>query len=295
MVMAKTRRHQNISVFDIESDWDSLNNYRLYNALQNDISHMPERFRVLFQPIVDRNGQYHKVEALSRWDNPDFPDVPADVFFMLAERYRLIQDLGRLVLDLTLRELILLRQQLGQPDLGIAINISPSQLGRDGFGPWLLSKLSEHRIRPETVTVEITESAVVESSFELNENLDSLRRAGVQLALDDFGTGFSSLRLLMWLKPNELKIDKSFVLAASQDAVALQIVRLLQTLTAEMKLQLVAEGVEDSGMFQLLLEAGLNRFQGHLFARALSRQELVTAPDLFAPGNLQTAGSPQSS
>ena len=288
MVMAKSRRGERVSVFDIESDWDSLNNYRLYNALQSDISHAPERFRILFQPIVDEDGSTRKVEALSRWLNPEFPDVPADVFFGLAERYRLIQDLGQLIVGQTLRELVLLRQQLGKPELGLAINISPSQLSLEGFGPWLLAQLSEHRIAAESVTVEITESAVVETSFELTDNLDSLRRAGVQLALDDFGTGYSSLRLLMWLKPNELKIDKTFVVAASQDPVALQIVRLLQSLTQQMQLLLVAEGVEDDGMFQLLRQAGLQRYQGYLFSRPLSRAELVAVK----ASSLPRAGTP---
>ena len=283
MVMAKTRRQQRVSVFDIESDWDSLNNYRLFNALQSDISHAPERFQILFQPIVDSNGQMCKVEALCRWRNPDFPDVPADVFFALAERYRLIHELGRLILDITLRELQLLRQQLGRSDLALAVNISPSQLSQEGFGTWLLGQFSQRRIQAESVTVEITESAVVETSGELTDNLDALRNAGVTLALDDFGTGFSSLRLLMWLKPNELKIDKSFVVAASQDPVALQIVSLLQSLTQEMDLLLVAEGVEEEAVLQLLHQAGLQRFQGYLFSRPLSRADLVAQQMQPAP------------
>ena len=275
MVLAKTRRQQRVSVFDIESDWDELNNYRLFNALQSDISHAPERFSIVFQSIVDASEQMCKVEALSRWANPDFPDVPADLIFALAERYRLVPELGRVILEHTLQELVKLRQELERPDLNVAINISPSQLSQQDFGTWLLAQFSLQRIRPESVTVEVTESAVVETSQELTDNLEALRRAGVKLALDDFGTGFSSLRLLMWLKPDELKIDKSFVLAASRDPVALKIVRLLQTLTAQMQLLLVAEGVEDTALLQLLRQAGVQRFQGYLFARPLSRPELV--------------------
>ena len=81
----------------------------------------------------------------------------------------------------------------------------------------------------------------------------------------------------MWLKPNELKIDKTFVVAASQDPVALQIVRLLQSLTQQMQLLLVAEGVEDQEMFDLLRQAGLQRYQGYLFSKPLSRSDLVAA------------------
>ena len=275
MVLAKTHRQRRVSVFDIKSDWDKLNNYRLFNALQSDISHAPERFSIVFQSIVDASERMCKVEALSRWANPEFPDVPADLIFSLAERYRLVPELGQLILERTLQELVQLRQELNRPDLNLAINISPSQLSQQDFSIWLLAQLSLQRIRPESVTVEVTESAVVETSQELTDNLDALRRAGVKLALDDFGTGFSSLRLLMWLKPDELKIDKSFVLAASHDPVALKIVQLLQTLTAQMQLLLVAEGVEDAALLQLLLQAGVQRFQGFLFARPLSRSDFV--------------------
>jgi EAL domain-containing protein (putative c-di-GMP-specific phosphodiesterase class I) len=276
-------------VFDIESDWDELNNYRLFNALQNDISHAPERFSIVFQSIVDTSEQMCKVEALSRWANPDFPNVPADLIFALAERYRLVPELGRVILAHTLQELVQLRQELERPDLNVAINISPSQLSQQDFGTWLLAQLSLQRIRPETVTIEITESAVVETSPELTDNLEALRRAGVKLALDDFGTGFSSLRLLMWLKPDELKIDKSFVVAASRDPVALKIVQLLQALTAQMQLLLVAEGVEDEALLLLLRQAGVQRFQGYLFARPLSRPALVAQYQAHAP---HSSGAP---
>jgi diguanylate cyclase (GGDEF)-like protein len=289
MVLAKTRHQKRVSVFDIESDWDELNNYRLFNALQNDISHAPERFSIVFQSIVDTSEQMCKVEALSRWANPDFPNVPADLIFALAERYRLVPELGRVILAHTLQELVQLRQELERPDLNVAINISPSQLSQQDFGTWLLAQLSLQRIRPETVTIEITESAVVETSPELTDNLEALRRAGVKLALDDFGTGFSSLRLLMWLKPDELKIDKSFVVAASRDPVALKIVQLLQALTAQMQLLLVAEGVEDEALLLLLRQAGVQRFQGYLFARPLSRPALVAQSRANAP---HSSGAP---
>jgi EAL domain-containing protein (putative c-di-GMP-specific phosphodiesterase class I) len=147
----------------------------------------------------------------------------------------------------------------------------------------LLAALSEQRITANGVTLEVTESAVVETSIELTDNLESLRRAGVLLALDDFGTGFSSLRLLMWLKPDELKIDKSFVLAAAEDPVARQIVRLLHALSREMRLTLVAEGVEVETLFQLLRDAGIQHFQGYLFSPPITRQELAAKAGRFPP------------
>lgn len=275
MSLAKTGRHDRISVFDISREIDALNDYRLYDALQSDIKDKQERFRVLFQPIVNTAGTLHKLEALSRWHNPIFNEISPDLFFGVAERYRIISDLGQLIIEKTFREFTGLRADLQRPDLQLALNISPSQLSQPEFAERLLVQLQHHALNPQSITIEITESAVVEASSEFSSNLQQLRSAGMRLALDDFGTGFSSLRLLMWLKPDELKIDKSFVLAASHDPVARQIVQLLRSLAEQMQLTLVAEGVEEQPVFALLQEIGLDRFQGHLFWRAQSAEELL--------------------
>ncbi|MFM8936319.1 MAG: EAL domain-containing protein [Vulcanococcus sp.] len=287
MSLAKAGRHDRISIFDISKDINSLNDYRLYDALQFDIKHHQDHLKVLFQPIVSSTGSLHKLEALSRWNNPNFSEVGPEIFFGVAERYRIIGELGQLILEKTLREFTGLRNDLQQPDLQLALNISPSQLSQDQFADKLLAQLQRHVLNPQSITIEITESAVVEASYEFSNNLQQLRAAGMRLALDDFGTGFSSLRLLMWLKPDELKIDKSFVLAASGDPVARQIVELLRNLAEQMQLTLVAEGVEEQAVFDLLRKIGLDRFQGHLFWRAQSAEELLRAlpsqPAALAP------------
>ena len=288
MTIAKTRRSERVSIFDMSHEIDSLNDYRLYNALQSDLTHHPERFTVLFQPIVDREGQTCKFEALSRWHNPEFLDVPPDLFFNVAERYRLILELGNLIFSRTFTAFQKLREGLGNDELQLAINVSPSQLAEASFAADLLSQLERLAVTPECLTIEVTESTVVEASEEFNTNLNKLRAVGIRLALDDFGTGYSSLRLLMWLKPDEIKIDKSFVLAASQDVIANQIVRLLQQLADQMCLSLVAEGVEQQHVLRLLQEAGLSRFQGFLFSRAQTIEALLerhreTHPPTLAP------------
>jgi diguanylate cyclase (GGDEF)-like protein len=278
MALAKNRRSGPISVFDINSEDDALNDYRIFNALESDINTIPERFSIVFQPIVDLTGQTLELEALVRWNNPDFPETPPDIFISLAERYRLIEDLGTMLVQRTLREFKHLQVGLdSERPMQLAINISPSQLIQDGFGPWLLKQLRLHAISPHCVTVEVTESAVIEISKELTDNLESLRQAGVRLALDDFGTGFSSLRLLMWLRPHELKIDKSFVQATAHDPVAEQIIHLLQNLAQTMGLTLIAEGVEDQATRDRLAAAGIRYFQGYLYAKPLRPQDLISS------------------
>ena len=291
MVIAKERCNTPISVYDISSGTDALSDYRLFNALESDLSQAPERFQILFQPIVDREGHTFEVEALVRWHNPDHPSTPPDLFIGLAERYRLIDSLGRLIVDLSLAGFRRLRQELlGGERLQLALNVSPSQLQQDGFGPWLLKQLRLHGIPPVSITVEVTESAVIETTDALTDNLASLRQAGVRLALDDFGTGFSSLGLLMGLKPDELKIDKSFVLATIDDALARQIVLLLQQLSESLQLTLVAEGVEDATIRDGLIRCGVRCFQGYFFSRPQTAEELIASSLHLSPPSAEPSG-----
>ena len=285
MSQAKSRQTGNISSFDLNSELDSTQDYRLYNALQSDLTQEPDRFSVLFQPIVDATNTLKTVEALARWHNPIYRNVSPDQFFAVAERYRMILELGPFILNQTFSAFNQLRQGLQRQDLGLAVNISPSQLKQPEFAQQLLEQLQNHQIPAKQLTLEVTESAVFERGEALSANLAILRQAGMRLALDDFGTGFSSLRLLVWLRPDELKIDKSFVLAAATDPFAYQIVLLLQQLAERMQLTLVAEGVEDHAVLDLLQHAGLSRFQGFLFARAQLPNDLVrtTAPQPPAP------------
>jgi diguanylate cyclase (GGDEF)-like protein len=276
MAIAKQRRTSAISVFDIHCDAHQLPDYRLFNALESDVNDAEDRFLIVFQPIVGIDGRMLEVEALARWLNPRFPGTPPDLFMGLAERYRLIDRLGKLMIEKSLTGFNHLRQELQQgSSLRLAINISPSQLLHQGFGPWLLERLSFRQIPPSAITVEVTESAVIETTNDLNVNLASLREAGVRLALDDFGTGFSSLRLLMALRPDELKIDKSFVAATLNDRLAQQIVLLLQQLSENMGLTLVAEGVEDERTRDSLVEAGVRCFQGYLYAQPSTAEQLI--------------------
>lgn len=290
MAIAKQRRSAAVSVLDLHCESQQLPDYRLFSALEADLNDAPERLQILFQPIVGLDGEAFEVEALARWGSPQFPGTSPDQFMDLAERYRLIDRLGKLLIAKSLVGFSQLRGELPQGSaLRLAINISPSQLLNEGFGAWLLEQLSLRQIPAAVITVEVTESAVIETTESLIANLASLRRAGVRLALDDFGTGFSSLRLLMALRPDELKIDKSFVSATLNDNLALRIVLLLQQLSESMGLTLVAEGVEDQRTRARLVEAGVRCFQGYLYARPTTADELIANARTSAPRPVEPA------
>lgn len=140
----------------------------------------------------------------------------------------------------------------------------------------IMRQLESHHVAASQLTLEITERGVMEGSVIVQENLRQLRHHGIRISLDDFGTGYSSLSLLGQLHPDEVKIDRSFVMAMQQDPYALQIITLLCRMAPALGFQLVAEGVEDLDSFDRLRRLGVHRFQGYWFARPLAGEAVVS-------------------
>jgi diguanylate cyclase (GGDEF)-like protein len=267
MYQAKQHKHSRISIFETDAATTQLDDYRLYSDLMRALRQ--GELRMLFQPIVDSSDTIHGVEALARWHHPQQGDVSPEVFIALAERYRQMNILGEELLRLAIEGFVRLRQQLG-PELQLAVNFTPSQLSHPTVVHRLLGLLAREGIPPYRLTVEITERSVLESTDTVAGNIRLLQDQGVRLALDDFGTGYSSLNLLHTLKPNGLKIDKSFVMAMHVNPFANQIVTLMAGLGSRMELDLVAEGVDNPNTLVLLQNLGLRFFQGFHFCSPLS-------------------------
>jgi EAL domain-containing protein (putative c-di-GMP-specific phosphodiesterase class I) len=267
MYQAKQHKHSRISIFETDAASTQLDDYRLYSDLMRALRQ--GELRMLFQPIVDGSDTIHGVEALARWHHPEQGDVSPEVFIALAERYRRMNILGEVLLRLAIEGFVRLRRQLG-PQLHLSVNITPSQLTHPTVVHRLLGLLAREGIPPHRLTVEITERSVLESTDTVAGNIRLLQDQGVRLTLDDFGTGYSSLNLLNTLKPNGLKIDKSFVTAMHVNPFANQIVTLIASLASRMDLDLVAEGVDNPDTLVLLQNLGLRFFQGFHFCSALS-------------------------
>ena len=233
MYQAKQHKHSRISIFETDAATTQLDDYRLYSDLMRALRQ--GELRMLFQPIVDGSDTIHGVEALARWHHPQEGDVSPEVFIALAERYRQMDILGEELLRLAIEGFVRLRQQLG-PELQLSVNVTPSQLTHPTVVHRLLGLLAREGIPPHRLTVEITERSVLESTDTVTGNIRLLQGQGVRLTLDDFGTGYSSLNLLNTLKPNGLKIDKSFVTAMHVNPFANQIVTLIAGLGSRMEL-----------------------------------------------------------
>ncbi len=221
---------------------------------------------VVYQPIVALPSRRTvTVEALARWsDPPGTPVAPAE-FIDLAERTGLIHDLGLHILDRACEDLA--RWRAGPaPQLRVAVNVSPRQLVIDTFPGDVLQVLRRHRLPPDALDLEITESSALDQSGPTRTVLQRLTAAGVALVIDDFGTGYSSFSVLHDLPFTGLKIDQSFT-ARLPDARTTAVVEAIIAMAAHLQLQVTVEGVETPEQLHQLESLGCHYAQGVLLAR----------------------------
>ena len=211
-------------------------------------------------------------EALARWNHPTRGLVMPDEFIPLAERTGLINQLTYVALRGALTACA--TWQSRWPDVGVAVNLSPRQLLDPELPPAVAALLQQHPVAPRLLTLEITEGSLLVDSTAAARALAQLRELGVRLSIDDFGTGYSALAYLQRLPIDELKIDKSFVLAMTADDSARAIVRAIIDLAHTLGLSVVAEGVEDEAARALLAGFGCDLVQGYWLSRPLSPQAL---------------------
>jgi diguanylate cyclase (GGDEF)-like protein len=227
-----------------------------------------DEFIVHYQPIVDtRSGWIGGVEALVRWQHPTRGLLPPASFIPLAEETGLIQEIGRKVLREACTQVRAWQLELNTvPRLSVSVNLSPRQLTDPNLLSDVAASLESSGLPAESLTLEITESAMMHDTETAVARLKELKALGISLAVDDFGTGYSSLSYLQRFPIDILKIDRSFVAGidgdAEQSALARAIVRLAQTL----QLNAVAEGVETESQLVRLRELGCRYAQGFYLA-----------------------------
>jgi EAL domain-containing protein (putative c-di-GMP-specific phosphodiesterase class I) len=222
-----------------------------------------------------RDGRIIGAEALVRWQHPQRGLLAPDAFIGAAEASGAIQALGRWVLEAACVELATWRAQ-GHADLHVAVNVSALQLQDAGFADAVRQAMRQHGLPAGALTLELTESTLLADSEGVMRAMASLREAGVQLAIDDFGTGYSSLAALKLVRPELLKIDRSFVrdLPDGEDDRALA--EAIFGMADALDIAVVAEGVETAAQRDWLLSRGGWRQQGYLFARPLPATDFMT-------------------
>ncbi|WP_258801484.1 bifunctional diguanylate cyclase/phosphodiesterase [Halomonas sp. DQ26W] len=237
--------------------------------LEADLHHALARneFRLHYQVQVDARTRVTGVEALIRWEHPQRGMVSPGMFIPLAEKNRMILPIGYWVLETACRQLAAWAQEPERERLSIAVNVSSVQFHQPDFVARLQQILEETAANPHRLTLEVTESLLMDDHQRVRTIMLRLNRLGIRFALDDFGTGYSSLNYLKRLPLDELKIDQSFVNGVLDDSVDAAIVQATITLAASLGLDVTAEGVETEAQHQWLRDHGCEAFQGYLFGR----------------------------
>jgi diguanylate cyclase len=266
-----------VAIYRAALDFNTRDNLQLLDDLRDAI----ERHALClhYQPKVDlRTGMITGSEALVRWRHPTRGLLFPDAFIPLAERANLILGLTRTVLA---QAISYHAQHFSQLD--VSVNISHRDLVDDGLAGYIADLLSVHRFPPAQLTLEITETALAHDPDRAAHSIAQLRAAGIRVSIDDFGVGYSSMARLLELQVDEVKIDKSFVLATLQDDRAISIIRATAELAAALDLHVVAEGIESGQMLGQLARAGVHAGQGFFISRALPADEFAAFLDQCNP------------
>ncbi|MBB6428721.1 EAL domain-containing protein [Algisphaera agarilytica] len=229
-----------------------------------------EDFSLVYEPIVDlSSGRIAGFEALIRWNHEDRGEVPPAEFVPLAEELNLIGPVGEWVVKRACIEIARWRDA-GREDVFLNINLSRAQLYDGDLIGLLQEQIETHGLDPKKLSLEITETMVVNDVAEMGEKLLELKKLGVKLALDDFGTGHSSLNVLQELPLDILKIDRTFI-ANAGDAVRRYgaIIATITELAQNLDMQVIAEGIERPEQVSLLQGLACDYAQGWLFSHAV--------------------------
>ena len=233
--------------------------------------------QIAFQPIVDlATGRPIAAEALARWTHPVRGPVPPLEFIPVAEETDLILRLGRrIIADSCLRLGEWQRAGLVGRDFMVSVNLSARQLEDPSLVPFVKSAIAEAGIDSPSLILELTESAIVQDTATVIEQIEALRAIGVRLAIDDFGTGYSSLSYLRQLPIQILKIDMSFV--ADLDLVLdnRSLIETILSLGESLGLRTVAEGIERASQVDVLRSLGCVYGQGYLYSRPIDGEAFV--------------------
>ncbi len=237
-----------------------------------------DELRAHYQPVIDlTSGEAIGMEALIRWQHPERGLLGPDQFIPLAEDTGLILPLGAWMLETALGQLQRWRRDMPEAQsLWMAINLSPRQLTDPDLIHKVSRALAETGVPPDSLHLEITETAVMRSVDASASTLDALRKLGVHLIIDDFGTGYSSLARLKRLPVTALKIDRSFVDGLCRDLSDQSIVDAIINMAESLGLAVIAEGVETPEQLEILQLLGAEMGQGFLWSKALPASEMTT-------------------
>ena len=232
-------------------------------------------FELHYQPQIDSdNGAVIGLEALIRWNHPQRGMVSPLDFIPVAEDTGLIIPIGQWVLTQACAATAKLRRTVAK-DIRIAVNISAKQLLHPGFLRNVQGALKNSQLQASALELEITESSLIENFNDVVVVCNEIKQAGITLSIDDFGTGYSSLSYLSRLPVDMVKIDRAFVRGLPGDTVNANLVKAITAMTANLDMEVIAEGVETEEQLVFLRTMGCRLMQGYFISRPLPLPKLV--------------------
>jgi len=243
---------------------------------------------VHYQPLVrGLDGQLTGVEALLRWNHPIRGLVSPAEFIPIAEETGEIKAIGAWVLAVACEQVVRWQQTMPRcADLDLAVNLSPVQLRDSDFLEVITTSLNRSGLPASSLTLEVTEGMLLQDLGLARRQLDAARTLGVRVAIDDFGTGYSSLSYLGKLPADQVKIDMSFISELGRDPGAAALVKGIIDMAHALNLDVLAEGVEESGQQEILSRLGCRYSQGYLYSKPLTAEAF--------PAFLTSAAAPRT-
>ncbi|MDP4945057.1 MAG: EAL domain-containing protein [Alishewanella sp.] len=227
---------------------------------------------IVYQPKVDILAKYcNSAEALIRWQHPQLGFISPVEFILLAERSGNINLISNWMLQSVIKQLAAWQED--HPDLTVSVNLSAHDLLDEHLPQTIVEWLEEWQVPVSALSLEMTESAVMQDTVKVINNLHQLKTSGIRLAIDDFGTGQSSLAYLKSLPVHELKIDRAFIKDIENNFQDALIVKAATQLAMGLGLKVTAEGLENRSGLASVLQAGCQNVQGYYFSKPLSAED----------------------
>jgi len=276
MYRAKMLGKARYEVFDPSMHTNAVNLLRIETDLWRAIER--DELYLEYQPIVSLdNGAIAGFEALLRWRHPSLGVMPPSEFIAVAEESGLIVPIGTWTLEEAARQIRRWTEHFqGAPATFISVNLSAKQFMKADFAAEVRRVIKSLNISPANLKLEITESMVMNKVETTITMLKQLQEVGVETSIDDFGTGYSSLSYLPRFPISAIKVDRSFVSSMTENKENLEIVRTIIMLAHNLKMKVVAEGVESSEQVAQLRQMQCEYAQGFYFSRSLSAQDTTT-------------------
>jgi diguanylate cyclase (GGDEF)-like protein len=236
-----------------------------------------DQLKLFYQPLINlKSGEVAGFEALARWTHEDRGEISPTEFIPVAEESGLILTLGRWAMDRATQTLADWDKEIGETlPLFVGVNLSAIQVARDDIAVVVESALKSSGLTGNRLTLELTESSIVQDPARATRVFDALKALDTTVAMDDFGTGYSSLAYLQRLPIDVLKIDKSFVSGMMVDPDAVAIVRAVLSLAEALGMSTTAEGIETVELATTLATLGCASGQGFYFAKPLEAESAL--------------------